>query len=224
MREFKPLHLGVIKENIERHASSHDVFMDLTRTMIDNTSVGFRLIEKAAVSLVEDFKGVRRHTGEKYEAHPRAVAIIDMLYCGERDHRIICADLLHDTPEDVPNVTFKDIRCQYGKKTAHLVEGVTKPTLPEQGGMDKHNYDEVCGNIIFGHVLKFGSESIRLKCRDRLHNMLTLWGTSEKKLSKIRETSRLLLPHSIQEDYLWQELTLATAEQVARLHVDDTSK
>ena len=224
MREFHPLELGVIKEHIERHAGSHDVFMDLVGEITDRSSAGYRLVEKAAISITEDFRDVRRHTGEKYEVHQRSVAVIDMIYCGNRDHRDICADLMHDTPEDVPEVTFADVSAAYGKKVAHDVKGVTKPPLPLQGGLSSAEYDEVCSQIIFKHVRDFGEGSIRLKCRDRLHNMLTLWGDSDKKLRKIRETIQYMLPLSIRADYLWKELTLATAEQLERLHIDDTKR
>ncbi len=222
MRKFRPLDLGVIKDCIDRHAGSHDIFMDLVGEFVDRGSVGYSLVEKAAISITEDFRDVRRHTGEKYEVHQRAVAVINMIYCGNHDHREICSDLLHDTPEDVPEVTFADIRSGYGKKVAHDVEGVTKPPLPLQGDLSDAKYDEVCSQIIFKHVRDFGEGSVRLKCRDRLHNMLTLWGDSEKKLRKIRETLQFMHPLSVRADYLWQELTMATSEQLARLHIDDT--
>jgi (p)ppGpp synthase/HD superfamily hydrolase len=196
--------------------------MDLAGEIVGRGSVGYSLVEKAAISITEDFRDVRRHTGEKYEVHQRSVAVIDMIYCGNRDHRDICSDLMHDTPEDVPEVTFADVRVAYGKKVARDVEGVTKPPLPLQGGLSDAEYDEVCSQIIFKHVRDFGAGSIRLKCRDRLHNMLTLWGDSEKKLRKIQETIQYMLPLSIRAGYLWQELTMATSEQLARLHVDDT--
>ncbi len=222
MRNFRPLELGVIKEHIERHASTHDIFMDLVGTIIDRGTEGYSLIEKAAVSITNDFRDVRRHTGEKFEVHQRSVAVIDLLYCGNRDHRDICSDLLHDTPEDVPEVTFEDIRISYGRKVARNVEGVTKPRLPEQGGMKDEDYEEICSQIIFRHVRDFGPGSIQLKSRDRLHNMLTLWGMSQKKLRKIRETIQFMIPLSISGDYLWKELTMATSEQLSRLHIDDT--
>jgi (p)ppGpp synthase/HD superfamily hydrolase len=139
-----------------------------------------------------------------------------------RDARIIAADILHDTVEDT-SVTRELIRELYGRKVAHIVEGVTKPPLPEQGDMNKAAYDEICGQIIFKHVRDSGVECMGAKCRDRLHNMLTLWGDSDKKLRKIRETVQFVMPISIHTDYLWKELTMATSEQLARLHIDDTA-
>lgn len=222
MRQFRPLDLGVIKEHIERHAGSHEIFMDLVGSIIDPGTLEYRLVEKAAISIVDDFHGIRRNTGEEYVVHQRSVAVIGMMCSGIRDHRIIIADLLHDTPEDVPDVTFAYIRAEYGKKVARIVEGMTKPVLPELGLMPKAMYDEICGQIIFKHVRDFGPDCMKAKCRDRLHNMLTLWGDSAKKQRKIRETLQFVLPISIHVDYLWEQLTMATSEQLLRLHVDDT--
>lgn len=222
MRNFRPLDLGVIKEHIERHSVSHSIFMDLARSIIGQQNKEIALIEKAAISIEEDFQNISRHTGEEYVVHQRSVAVIGMLYSGIKDHRTIIADLLHDTCEDVPHVKFSHIRNDYGYKVVRIVEGMTKPELPEQGKMDKAAYDEICGQIIFNHVREFGVDCMAAKCRDRLHNMLTLWGDSDKKLRKIRETVQFVMPISIHIDYLWKELTMATSEQLARLHIDDT--
>jgi (p)ppGpp synthase/HD superfamily hydrolase len=226
MRQFRPLDLGVVKAHIERHAGTHEIFMDLVAAIIGRGSQEYSLIEKAAVSIVEDFRDIRRHTGEEYVIHQRSVAVIGIMYSNIRDHRKIIADLLHDTPEDVsavsPAQSIINIREAYGRKVAHIVEGMTKPVLPQQGEMDKSSFDEVCGQIIFKHVREFGRDCMMAKCRDRLHNMMTLWGNSEKKLRKIRETLQFVLPIAIHVDYLWQELSVATAEQISRLHIDDT--
>ncbi len=221
MREFRPLELGVIKEHIERHASSHGIFMDLVGSILDKHTRDYRLIEKAALSIEKDFDGIPRDSGEDYVVHQRSVAVIGMMHSRIQDHRIIIADLLHDSVEDVAGVELSHISEQYGRKVAHIVEGMTKPPLPEQGPMEKAAYDEICGQIIFKHVRDFGPACMEAKCRDRLHNMLTLWGDSEKKLRKIRETVQFVTPISIHVDYLWQELMVATSEQLARLHVND---
>ena len=222
MRLERPLDLGVIKEHIEKHARDHVIFMDLVSSVLGKGTTEYMLVEKAALSIINDFKGVRRHTGEEYVVHQRSVAVIGMMYSDIKDHRLIAADILHDTPEDVEEVTFSDIRKQYGKKVAHIVQGMTKPELPEKGKLSQQQYDEICGQIIFAHVQKFGPECVQGKCRDRLHNMFTLWGDSSKKLRKISETVQFVLPISIHANYLWRELTMATSEQLARLHVDDT--
>lgn len=222
MRNFRPLDLGVIKEHIERHAGSHDIFMDLAGNILGHGTAEHKIVERAAISIVEDFQGVRRHTGEQYVVHQRSVAVIGMMHSRIRDHRIIAADLLHDTVEDVEEATMSRIRDDYGRKVAYVVEGMTKPELPEQGALSDELFEDVCSQIIFKHVREHGIDCVKAKTRDRLHNMLTLWGSSEKKLKKIKETIQFLQPLSIRADYLWQELTMATSEQLARLHVDDT--
>jgi (p)ppGpp synthase/HD superfamily hydrolase len=222
MSVHRPLDLGVIKEHIDRHASTHEIFMDLVGAVIGRDSEAYPHVEEAAESIMSDFHHIRRHTGEEYVVHQRSVAVIGMMYSRIRDPRIIVADLLHDTIEDIEGTTLADMRTRYGRKVAHIVSGMTKPPLPEQGLMDKAAYDETCSQIIFKHVRDHGKDCMKAKCRDRLHNMLTLWSDSDKKLRKIKETVQFVLPISIHVDYLWRELTMATSEQLARLHIDDT--
>jgi (p)ppGpp synthase/HD superfamily hydrolase len=222
MSGHRPLNLGVIKEHIDRHARTHEIFMDLVAAVVGKDTEAYPYVSRAAESIMDDFHHIRRHTGEEYVVHQRSVAVIGMMYSGIRDPRIIVADLLHDTIEDIEGSTLTNMRASYGRKVAHIVGGMTKPSLPEQGQMGRAAYNEICSQIIFKHVRDHGADNMKAKCRDRLHNMLTLWGDSNKKLSKIKETVQFVLPISIHVNYLWSELTMATSEQLARLHVDDT--
>jgi GTP diphosphokinase / guanosine-3',5'-bis(diphosphate) 3'-diphosphatase len=213
--------IAFIRDQIERHARSHDIFMELIGSIFGFDSEEYKRIEAAALSIEKSFEDDTRHTGENYAVHLRAVALIGIIYCGIRDYRIIIAYLLHDDVEEKKQ-TLEEIKRRYGRKVAHIVSGMTKPDLPDQGQLSDDEYDRVCSRIIFEHLRRGGIECIQAKCCDRLHNLLTLWGTTRKKRFKIRETLEFLLPLSIEANFLWCELTLAAGEQLQRLGVDDT--
>lgn len=215
-----PLNMEVIRELIDQFKGKQQ-FLKLIAKEFGRSSDAFKQIANAEAMASEDFSATVRHTGEEYIEHPRSVAIIGMKYCGERDYKSVIADLLHDSVEDTQR-TLIEIRQTFGRRVAQTVAGQTKPPLPEQGSMEKEQYDELCSRIIFEHLVAHGIHPMRGKCRDRLHNMITLWGTPEKKLAKIKETLEFMLPISININYLWPELTMATAEQLERLSVDDT--
>ena len=66
----------------------------------------------------------RRKSGEPYVLHPIEVARICVTEIGLGPTAIICA-LLHDVVEDT-DVTLDEIREQFGKKIATIVDGLTK--------------------------------------------------------------------------------------------------
>lgn len=212
--------LEAIRALIETY-KSREAFLSLMSATFGHNSEAYLLIADAEAMVAEGFAGIRRHTGEGYDEHPRAVAIIGLLHCGEKNHKAVISDLLHDSVEDT-DATVSLIRKRFGRGVAFTVKGQSKPPVPIQGDMKTEDYIEICSRIIFNYVRQHGPLAMRGKCRDRLHNMLTLWGSPEKKLQKIKETIEFVLPISIQVNYLWPELMLATAEQLERLGIDDT--
>lgn len=72
----------------------------------------------------------RKYTGDPYIVHPRRVAQT-VKDTGARDE-VIAAALLHDVVEDTP-VTLEEIRTEFGKDVAALVEMVTDVSRPEDG-------------------------------------------------------------------------------------------
>ncbi|MCK5228906.1 MAG: bifunctional (p)ppGpp synthetase/guanosine-3',5'-bis(diphosphate) 3'-pyrophosphohydrolase, partial [Desulfobulbaceae bacterium] len=70
--------------------------------------------------------GQYRVSGEPYISHPCLVAriLVEELYV--KDLETLAAALLHDTVEDVPEVSCEDIGARFGKNIEAIVEGCTK--------------------------------------------------------------------------------------------------
>lgn len=110
----------------------------------------------------------KRITGSPYIEHPLSVALIlaDM----KMDIPTIIAGLLHDTVEDT-DITVKDIKNNFGKEVAFLVEALTKLSRMEFNTREEAQAEN------FRKMLLAMSEDIRvilIKFADRLHNMRTL--------------------------------------------------
>lgn len=98
------------------------------------------LIERAYRVAEKAHYGQTRASGEPYISHCLAVASIlaEMRVPSE----VVAAGLLHDTIEDTP-ITLDDIKRDFSKEIAVLVDGVTKLTqLPRVSRGDQHADDE----------------------------------------------------------------------------------
>ena len=123
--------------------------------------------------------GQNRKSGEPYITHPLHVAI----YLCELnfDKETIAAALLHDLIEDT-EVTYKDLKKEFGEEVADIVDGVTK--------LDKIKYssnEEAKADAIRKMVIAM-SKDIRvliLKLADRLHNIQTIEYHQDWKQEKI---------------------------------------
>ena len=154
-----------------------------------NPNADFNLITKAFNMAEIHHKGQKRNSGEDYIIHPLNVALIlaDM----NMDTQTIIAGLLHDTIEDT-DVTFEDIKNDFGEEIANLVDGVTK--------LKKLNYKtkrENQAENIRKMVLAMAKDIrvIIVKLADRTHNMRTLeYMTEEKKHEKALETIEIYAP------------------------------
>lgn len=140
------------------------------------------IIERAFNFARMAHKGIRRRSGEPYILHPIAVAKIASQEIG-LGSTSICAALLHDVVEDT-DYTVEDIRQQFGRKIAELVNGLTKIS----GGIFGDKASAQAEN--FRKLLLTMSEDIRvvlIKMADRLHNMRTLSSMPPGKQYKIAE-------------------------------------
>jgi len=82
---------------------------------------------------------------------------------------ILAAALLHDTVEDVDEVTIDLVSKKFGSYVAAIVEGCTKVTHTSG---DKQNQSRLVHRKIFsGAALR--PEVILVKLADRLHNLRT---------------------------------------------------
>ena len=143
-------------------------------------------IEKAFRFANAAHDGIRRKSGEPYIIHPIAVAKIVAKDIGLGATSIVAA-ILHDVVEDT-EYRLSDIENMFGKKVAHIVDGLTKLS----GDIDSSQA------LTLKKMLMTLSEDVRvilIKIADRLHNMQTLESMpANKKLKIAGETLYLYVP------------------------------
>ncbi len=146
-------------------------------------------IRKAFEMALESHKDMRRKSGEPYIYHPIAVAQIAAEEIGLGTTSIVCA-LLHDVVEDT-DITLEDIEREFGKKTARIIDGLTKIS-----GVFDYNSSLQAEN--FRKMLLTLADDVRvilIKLADRLHNMRTMdFMPQHKQLKIASETIYLYAP------------------------------
>ena len=124
-----------------------------------------------------------RRSGEAYIMHPCSVAKILAAEMDVVDPEILSAALLHDTVEDVEEVTIELVDEKFGSYVAAIVEGCTKVT---RDSMDKQSLSkEVHRKLFSGAALR--PEVMLVKLADRLHNLRTLKAMPPAKRQKISD-------------------------------------
>ena len=155
--------------------SADELFNDLTSKFIKDKD----LLEKAYNFASDGHKNQKRASGEPYITHPLQVA----LYLSDlsMDLETIIAAILHDLIEDT-DVTYKNIKKEFGSDVANIVDGVTK--------LDRIQYnsnEEAKAEAIRKMVIAM-SKDIRvliLKLADRLHNIKTIKYLEDHKQERI---------------------------------------
>jgi (p)ppGpp synthase/HD superfamily hydrolase len=152
-----------------------------------------QLIQDALMLAIKAHDGQRRkYTGEPYSTHPIAVSKIVESAEGHTPEMIMAA-LLHDVVEDT-DVTFREIRDQFGSKVAELVHYCTNVS------------DKVDGNRAFrkkmdaDHFALGPWESQTIKVADLIHNSLSIIPHDQKFFHKA---------YKHEKQYLLDILTLA---------------
>lgn len=124
-----------------------------------------------------------RKSGEAYIMHPCSVAKILAAEMDVVDPEILSAALLHDTVEDVEEVTIELVGEKFGSYVAAIVEGCTKVT---RDSGDKQSLSKMVHRKIFsGAALR--PEVMLVKLADRLHNLRTLSAMPQHKRQKISD-------------------------------------
>ena len=148
-----------------------------------------RMIRRAFEMALESHQDMRRKSGEPYIYHPIAVAQIAAQEIGLGTTSIVCA-LLHDVVEDT-DITLDDIEREFGKKTAKIIDGLTKIS-----GVFDYNSSLQAEN--FRKMLLTLADDVRvilIKLADRLHNMRTMdFMPHDKQLKISSETVYLYAP------------------------------
>lgn len=162
----------------------------------DLTKKAFEFAKKA-------HEGQKRMSGEDYISHPIAVAKI--LTEMKSDPQTIAAAFLHDVVDDT-SVTLEDIKKEFGKEIAYLVDGVSKlgkVRYPKQSieikPIEQREKEPIGFKSENLRKIFFAmAEDIRvilIKLADRLHNMQTLQSLPEEKQLRISlETMEIYVP------------------------------
>jgi len=124
-----------------------------------------------------------RKSGDAYILHPCSVAKILAEEMDVIHPEILAAALLHDTVEDVEEVTVDLVKEKFGSYVAAIVEGCTKVT---HSSGDKQNQSKLVHRKIFsGAAMR--PEVILVKLADRLHNLRTLKAMPKAKRQRISD-------------------------------------
>ncbi len=147
------------------------------------------LIRRAYEFSARVHHGQKRQSGEPYLVHPTAVA--DVIADLKLDVPSVVGGLLHDTVEDTLT-TLDEIKGQFGKEVAALVDGVTK-----LGRANFSSREEKQAENFRKMILAMGKDVrvILIKLADRVHNMRTLdYMPSEKQILTAQETLDIYAP------------------------------
>jgi len=167
----------------------------------ESTPADRELLTRAFRTADKAHAGQKRHSGEPYVQHCLAVARI-LAELGAPP-LVLAAAVLHDTVEDT-SVTLDDLRRDFGKEVANLVDGVTKLTeLPRVSRGDgrrkeeRASRSELAKETLRKTFLAMGDDVrvVLIKLADRLHNMRTLsYLSEERQRQTAEETLEIFAP------------------------------
>jgi guanosine-3',5'-bis(diphosphate) 3'-pyrophosphohydrolase len=147
------------------------------------------VLKKAYVFAARAHKGQIRRSGEPYLSHPLEVA--RMLSEMKLDCVTLAAGLLHDVLEDT-DVTADDLKKNFGKEIADLVEGVTKISRVQESSPETRQAESIRKIIL---AMTDDLRVIFIKLADRVHNLKTLKFLPENKQKLIaQETLEIYVP------------------------------
>ena len=124
-----------------------------------------------------------RRSGDAYILHPCSVAKILAEEMDITHPEILSAALLHDTVEDVEEVTADIVERDFGYYVRAIVEGCTKVT--HVSGDKQANSRNTHRKIFTGAALR--PEVMLVKLADRLHNLRTLQAMPKAKRQRIAD-------------------------------------
>ena len=147
-------------------------------------------LNKAFNFAIKAHKDQKRDSGDPYSNHPIAVA--NILTDLKLDSATIATGLLHDTIEDT-HATYENIKNEFGKEIADLVDGVTKISVFENQAISNSKAEN------FRKLILATSKDIRVllvKIADRLHNMRTIdaINNNERRERIAKETMEIYAP------------------------------
>jgi GTP pyrophosphokinase len=134
-------------------------------------------------------EGQLRRSGQEFIYHPWGAAKI---LAGLRmDEATLAAALLHDTVEDT-GIAIDDIKSEFGKEIAKLVEGVTKLTRVQFQSREHAEAENYRKLIV---AMAEDVRVILIKLADRLHNLRTIeYMGKQTQVRKAKETLEVYAP------------------------------
>lgn len=106
----------------------------------------------------------RKGTAVPYIVHPVGVMLV-LLEFNVHEPEILAAALLHDTVEDTAT-TLDDLRREFGKHIAYIVEGCSEPDKEDSWENRKHHTIEFLKTAPF--------EILLVSAADKLHNLRSM--------------------------------------------------
>jgi guanosine-3',5'-bis(diphosphate) 3'-pyrophosphohydrolase len=147
------------------------------------------VLQKAYVFAGKAHKGQVRRSGEPYLSHP--LEVTDFLADRKLDKTTLVAALLHDVLEDT-DATAAEVRDNFGKEVADLVEGVTKISRLQDVSPEVRRAETIRKIIL---AMTDDIRIIFIKLADRIHNLKTLRYLDEERQRQIaRETLDIYAP------------------------------
>jgi guanosine-3',5'-bis(diphosphate) 3'-pyrophosphohydrolase len=154
-----------------------------------NAGVDRDLIRRAFDYAEQAHRGQTRRSGEEFIHHPWEVAQI----CAQLhlDEQTIAAALLHDVVEDT-DTDLDDVRAEFGREIANLVEGVTKLTRTHFQSREQAEAENYRKMIV---AMAQDVRVILIKLADRLHNLRTIeYLGKQKQVQKAKEALEVYAP------------------------------
>ena len=165
----KPFDISLFCERMEGHIGGQDG--------------PAKLFWKALSFAVSAHQDQKRKSGEAYVSHPCRVAMILVEEMQIIDPETLAAAVLHDTVEDVPEVTDEVIGELFGQNVEAIVDGCTK--ISHFSGNRQTFYKLVHRKIFSGAASRI--DIMLIKLADRLHNLRTLSSMPRHKRQKIAD-------------------------------------
>jgi GTP pyrophosphokinase len=149
-----------------------------------------RRIRKAYGFAKKAHQGQKRASGDDYFVH--CVETAKTLVKMGLGSITVSAALLHDVYEDT-EVSLEEIRKEFGKEVAFIVEGVSKLSKVQLKGSDDDYYLNNLQKMFLAMAADI--RVILIKLADRLHNMETLSALPKEKQQRIaKETMEIFVP------------------------------
>lgn len=197
-----------------------DRYYEMLLEAVNNSAVKYDVhkIKKAYDIASAAHDGQMRKSGDEYIVHPVNVALI-VVELGLDTDSVISA-LLHDTIEDT-YITYDDIKKEFKKDVADLVDGVTKLGRIPYSSREEQQAENLRKMFL---AMSRDIRVILIKLADRLHNMRTLGAMEEqKRRDKSLETMEVYAPiaHRLGMQKIKQELEDISLQYLDKVGYDE---